>query len=337
MARATASRQATRAAQHAEGSLVAIRRSGAWAALCALSIAACASAAGAQQPPPKTRAALQDEDVLTGTLLSVKQSGQIRIGYREASVPFSYLDLSGHPIGYAIELCQAIVEEIGQTIDSQSLRVSYVKVLAEERIPAVVENRIDLECGSTTANAERRKLVDFSPMMFVTGTKVMVPVATSWLDFRQLKGKWIGVSRGTTNEQALRDLASKFELQIELVQFDDHEQGFAALEAGRIDAYTSDEVLLYGLIAKHNAGKTFKVAGELLSYEPYGIMFRRNEPQLRDAVTRAFQKLVVDRDFIPLYQKWFMSRLPGGERLNIPMSPQLEQSLELLKPGAEPN
>jgi glutamate/aspartate transport system substrate-binding protein len=269
--------------------------------------------------------------------LSVKRSGQVRIGYREASVPFSYLDRSGHPIGYSIELCQAIVEEIGQTIDSQSLRVSYVKLLAEERIAAVVDNRVDLECGSTTANAERRKLVDFSPMMFVTGTKVMVPAATHWPDFRQLKGKWIGVSRGTTNEQALRDLASKFELQIELVQFDDHEQGFAALEAGRIDAYASDEVLLYGLIAKHNAGKKFKVAGELLSYEPYGIMFRRNEPELSDAVTRAFQKLVVDRDFIPLYQKWFMSRLPGGERLDIPMSPQLEQSLELLKPGAEPN
>jgi len=332
-----ASRHARREAQRARGSLVATRRSGTWAALCALSIVACASAASAQQPSPKTRASLQDEDVLTGTLLSVKRSGQVRIGYREASVPFSYLDRSGHPIGYSIELCQAIVEEIGQTIDSQSLRVSYVKVLAEERIPAVVEDRIDLECGSTTTNAERRKLVDFSPMMFVTGTKVMVPAATPWSNFRQLKGKWIGVSRGTTNELALRDLADKFELQIELVQFNDHEQGFAALEAGRIDAYASDEVLLYGLIAKHNAGKKFKVAGELLSYEPYGIMFRRNEPQLREAVTRAFQKLVVDRDFLPLYQKWFMSRLPGGERLNIPMSPQLEQSLELLKPGAEPN
>src|SRR5215470_10267519 len=331
-----ASRHARRGAQRAEGSLVASRRPGAWATLCAISIAACASAASAQQPVPKTRAALQDEDVLTGTLLSVKRSGQVRIGYREASVPFSYLDRSGHPIGYSIELCQAIVEEIGQTIDSQ-LRVNYVKVLAEERIPAVVEDRIDLECGSTTANAERRKLVDFSPMMFVTGTKVMVPVATPWSDFHQLKGRWIGVSRGTTNEQALRDLASKFELQIELVQFDDHEQGFAALEAGRIDAYASDEVLLYGLIAKHNAGSKIKVAGELLSYEPYSIMFRRNEPQLRDAVTRAFQKLVVDRDFIALYQKWFMSRLPGGERLNLPMSQQLEQSLELLKPGAEPN
>ena len=332
-----ASRHARCGAHRAEGSLVASRRPGAWATLCAISIAACASAASAQQPVPKTRAALQDEDVLTGTLLSVKRSGQVRIGYREASVPFSYLDRSGHPIGYSIELCQAIVEEIGQTIDSQSLRVSYVKVLAEERIPAVVENRIDLECGSTTANAERRKLVDFSPMMFVTGTKVMIPVATPWSDFHQLKGRWIGVSRGTTNEQALRDLASKFELQIELVQFDDHEQGFAALEDGRIDAYASDEVLLYGLIAKHNAGSKIKVAGELLSYEPYSIMFRRNEPQLRDAVRRAFQKLVVDRDFIALYQKWFMSRLPGGERLNIPMSQQLEQSLELLRPGAEPN
>src|SRR5215467_7265071 len=138
-----ASRHARREAQRAVG-IVATSRSGAWAALCALSIAACASAASAQQPAPKTRAALQDEDVLTGTLLSVKRSGQVRIGYREASVPFSYLDRSGHPIGYSIELCQAIVEEIGQTIDSQ-LRVNYVKVLAEERIPAVVEDRIDLE------------------------------------------------------------------------------------------------------------------------------------------------------------------------------------------------
>jgi hypothetical protein len=140
----------------------------------------------------------------------------------------------------------------------------------------------------------------------------------------------IGVSRGTTNEKALRDLASKFQLQFELVGFDDHEQASAALEAGRIDGYASDEVLLYGLIAKHNAGKKFKVAGELLSYEPYSIMFRRNDPQLRDAVMRAFQKLVIDRDFIPLYQKWFMSRLPGGERLNIPMNPQFEQSLEFV-------
>src|SRR5690242_15937422 len=152
-----ASRHARREAQRAEGNRVATKRggrfSGAWATLCALSIAACASAASAQQTIPRAHAALQDEDVLTGTLLSVKRSGQVRIGYREASVPFSYLDRSGHPIGYSIELCQAIVEEIGQTIDSQSLRVSYVKVLAEERIPAVVENRIDLECGSTTANA----------------------------------------------------------------------------------------------------------------------------------------------------------------------------------------
>src|SRR5262244_3438165 len=213
-----ASRRARREPRRAERSLVAARLCLAWAALCALSIAACASAASAQQASPNTHAALQDADVLTGTLLSVKRSGEVRIGYREASVPFSYLDRSGHPIGYSIELCQAIVEEIGQTIDAQSLRVNYIKVLAEERIPAIVENRIDLECGSTTANAERRKLVDFSPMMFVTGTKVMVPVATPWSNFHQLKGRWIGVSRGTTNEQALRDLASKFELQIELVQ-----------------------------------------------------------------------------------------------------------------------
>jgi len=109
------------------------------------------------------------------------------------------------------------------------------------------------------------------------------------------------------------------------------------LEAGRIDGYASDEVLLYGLIASTTTrARNFKIAG-LLSYGTYSITFRRNDPQLRHAVTHAFQKLVIDRDFIPLYQKWFMSRLPGGERLNIPMNPQLEHSLELLMPGAEPN
>jgi glutamate/aspartate transport system substrate-binding protein len=202
-----------------------------------LSIAALPGAASAQQATPKVRAVLQDEDVLAGTLLSIKQTGQVRIGYREASVPFSYLDRSGHPIGYSIELCQAIVEEIGQTIDSQSLREDHVKVLAEERIAAILDNRIDLESGSTTANAERRRLVDFSPMMFVTGTKVMVATSTPWSNLHQLEGRMIGVSRGTTNEKALGDLASKFQLRFELVGFDDHEQAFAALEAGRIDGY----------------------------------------------------------------------------------------------------
>jgi glutamate/aspartate transport system substrate-binding protein len=317
------------------------------AALLCASLAGLAYPAMAQQPaakapsatpgPAKPRAGVQDEDVLTGTLLTVKQTGEVRIGYREASVPFSYVDRSGHPIGYSIELCQAIVEEIGQTIDSQSVRVNYVKVSPDERIPAVVDKRIDLECGSTTANAERRKSVDFSPMIFVTGTKVMVPAAAKWTTFRQLEGKKIGVSHGTTNEQTLQDLAKKFGLKFEIVQVTDHEQGFEALEAGRVDGYASDEVLLYGLIAKHGAGKKYKIAGELLSYEPYSVMFRRDDPQLRSAVARAFQKLVTDRDFAPLYQKWFMSRLPGGERLNIPMSPQLEQSLELLRPGSEPN
>lgn len=291
----------------------------------------------AEDAPQQTRRAAIDQDALAGTLLKVRQTGVVTIGHREASVPFSFMDRAGNPIGYSIDICQAIVEEIAHAIDRDAVRIAYVKLTADERIPAVVDGRVDLECGSTTANAERRKSVEFSPMMFVTGTKVLVPATAAWKDFHDLSGKIIGVSKGTTNEQALHKLDEKFALKIKFQTFDDHEAGFAALSTGKIEAYASDEVLLAGLLTRHNASSKFKIAGELLSYEPYGIMFRKGDAQLKDTVDRAFRTLVVARDFGPLYDKWFQARLPGGERIDIPMSPQLEESLELLKPGAEGN
>jgi glutamate/aspartate transport system substrate-binding protein len=158
-----------------------------------------------------------DPGTVSGTLARVKTTGVVRIGYREASVPFSFLDRSGRPIGYSIDLCNAIVEEIGRTLDRDDLKVDFVKVTSDDRLEAVVENRIDLECGSTTNNLERRKRVDFSPMTFVSGTKVMVPVATTWRDFRDLRSRRVAVTRGTTNAQALKSLDQKFGLGITLV------------------------------------------------------------------------------------------------------------------------
>jgi glutamate/aspartate transport system substrate-binding protein len=278
-----------------------------------------------------------DPDIVSGTLSRIKRTGVVRIGYREASIPFSFLDRSGRPIGYSIDLCNAIVEEIGRTLDRDDLKVEFVKVTSEDRLEAIVENRIDLECGSTTNNLERRKRVDFSPMIFVSGTKVMVPVATPWRDFRNLKGRKVAVTRGTTNAQALKALDQKFGLGITFVEGADHEDSYRLLAEGKVDAFATDDVLLYGLIALHRSQGQFKVVGEFLSYDPYGIAFRRNEPALRDAVERAIRNLVVVRDIGPIYAKWFTSRLPNGERFNIPMSPQLEESFNVLGTTGEAN
>jgi glutamate/aspartate transport system substrate-binding protein len=278
-----------------------------------------------------------DPATVSGTLARVKTTGVVRIGYREASIPFSFLDRSGRPVGYSIDICNAIVEEIGRTLDRDALNVDFVKVTSDDRLDAVVENRIDLECGSTTNNLERRKRVDFSPMIFVSGTKVMVPVATAWRDFRDLKGRKVAVTRGTTNAQALKALDQKFGLGITLVEGDDHEDSYRLLVEGKVDAFATDDVLLYGLLAQHRSQGQFKVVGEFLSYDPYGIAFRRNEPVLRDAVERAIRNLVIARDIGPIYAKWFTSRLPNGERFNIPMSPQLEESFNVLGSTGEAN
>jgi glutamate/aspartate transport system substrate-binding protein len=296
-----------------------------------------AAALVAAAPASHAQFETTDPDTVSGTLARVKTTGVARIGYREASIPFSFLDQSGHPVGYSIDLCNAIVEEIGRTLDRDDLKVDFVKVTSDDRLEAVVANRIDLECGSTTNNLERRKRVEFSPMIFVSGTKVMVPVATPWRDFRDLKGRKVAVTRGTTNAQALEALDRKFGLGITLIEGADHEDSYRLLAEGKVDAFATDDVLLYGLIAQHRAQSQFKVVGEFLSYDPYGIAFRRNEPALRDAVERAIRNLVVARDIGPIYAKWFESRLPNGERFNIPMSPQLEESFAVLGATGEAN
>jgi glutamate/aspartate transport system substrate-binding protein len=267
---------------------------------------------------------------LSPTLANIKKTHVVRLGYRESSPPFSFLDQANRPIGYSLELCEAIVDEIGVEVDDSNLRIDYVKVTSDDRIPAVVQNKIDLECGSTTANAERGKQVAFSPLMFVAGTKLMVPKASSITGPTDLKGKTVVVTKGTTNEQAMHNIDKKLALGLNIVASPDHEQSYQTLVDGKADAFATDDILLYGLIARHKAQDKFRVTGEYLSYDPYGIMFRKGEPQLTAVVERAFRKLGSNRDLIPLYNKWFVSRLPTGEKLNVAISPQLEESFRVL-------
>jgi glutamate/aspartate transport system substrate-binding protein len=193
-----------------------------------------------------------------------------------------------------------------------------------------VQNKIDLECGSTTANAERGKQVAFSPLMFVAGTKLMVPKTSTISGPTDLKGRTVVVTKGTTNEQAMHDVDKKFELSLNIVTAADHEQSYQMLVDGKADAFATDDILLYGLIARHKAQDKFRITGEYLSYDPYGIMFRKGEPQLSAVVERTFRKLGSNRDLIPLYNKWFMARLPTGEKLSVEISPQLEEAFKVL-------
>jgi glutamate/aspartate transport system substrate-binding protein len=267
---------------------------------------------------------------LSPTLANIKRTHVVRLGYRESSPPFSFLDQSNRPIGYSLELCEAIVEEIGVEVDDANLRIEYVKVTSDDRIAAVLQNKIDLECGSTTANAERAKQVAFSPLMFVAGTKLMVPRSSTISAPTDLKGKTVVVTKGTTNEQAMHNVDKKFSLGLNILTSPDHEQSYQMLVDGKADAFATDDILLYGLIARHKAQGQFKVTGDYLSYDPYGIMYRKGEPQMKEVVERTFRKLGSGRDLVPLYNKWFVGRLPTGERLGVSISPQLEEAFKVL-------
>ena len=267
---------------------------------------------------------------LSPTLAGIKSKHVVHLGYRESSPPFSFLDQANRPIGYSLELCEAIVDEIGVEVDDPNLKIDYVKVTSDDRIPAVVQGKSDLECGSTTANAERAKQVAFSPLMFVAGTKLMVAKDSTISAPKDLQGKTVVVTKGTTNEQAMHSVDKKFSLGLKIVSAPDHEQSYQMLADGKADAFATDDILLYGLIARHKSQDKFRVAGDYLSYDPYGIMFRKGEPQLAAVVERTFRKLGTNHDLIPLYNKWFVSRLPTGERLNVAISPQLEDAFKAL-------
>jgi glutamate/aspartate transport system substrate-binding protein len=283
-----------------------------------------------------TSALAQTSEGLSPTLARIKNAHVVHLGYRESSPPFSFLDQANRPIGYSLELCEAVVDEIGVEVDDPNLKIEYVKVTSDDRIQAVLQNKIDLECGSTTANSDRAKQVAFSPLMFVAGTKLMVPKASSVQSVTDLKGKTVVVTKGTTNEQAMHGADKKFSLGLSIVTSTDHEQSYQMLADGKADAFATDDILLYGLIARHKSQDKFRVTGDYLSYDPYGIMFRKGEPQLSAVVERAFRKLGSNHDLIPLYNKWFVGRLPTGERLNVAISPQLEEAFHSMddSPGA---
>jgi len=277
-------------------------------------------------------AAAQDAAVgkLSGTLKKVKETATITLGYRESSLPFSYLNKRQQPIGYSLDLCREIVEETATELDGMEIKIALAPVTAADRLAKVASGAIDLECGSTTSNLQRQKEVAFSPIFFVAGTKLMVPKTSAVTSYRDLAGKTAVVTAGTTNEAALRTLSDKQKLGITIVEARDHAQSFAMLAAGKADAFATDDVLLYGIIATEPSAHDMKVVGDYLSYDPYGLAYRRDDPGFAAVVERAFARMAAERRLEELYNKWFLRRLPTGETLNLPMSPQLAEFFRVL-------
>jgi glutamate/aspartate transport system substrate-binding protein len=262
---------------------------------------------------------------LTGTLKKIKDSKAVTLGFRESSIPFSYVNKPGRPIGYSIDLCNAVVEEVSSELEGVEIAVKYAKVTSETRIPAVRAGQVDLECGSTTANFERKKEVAFSPIFFVAGTRLLVSRSSDVNSYRDLRDKTVVVTAGTTNEQAVKAISDKQKLGIKLVVGKDHAASFAMLKEGKADAFATDDVLLYGLVATTKSGDQYHVVGEYLSYDAYGLMYRKDDPDFAAIVDRTFSRLAQSRQLVQLYNKWFQQRLPTGETLDLPMSPQLEE------------
>jgi glutamate/aspartate transport system substrate-binding protein len=303
-------------------------------ALSLLLIGACWMEASAEDqpnvPPPPVS---EDEPAanLTGTLKKVRDEGTVTIGYRAASFPFSYVpEGQARPIGYSIDLCSGIVDEIVKAIDNHPTLVAYQLVTPEDRIALLKSGKVDLECGSTTATAEREKEVAFSSVIFVAGTKLMVQRSSPARSYRDLAGKVLVVTAGTTNEAAMRALNEKYKLKINIVSARDHEESYSLVASGKADAFATDDVLLYGLIARHKSGADMMVVGDFLTYEPYGIMYRKDDPQMHDVVTQAFDRMAQDRDLVEFYHKWFLRPTPTGERVDLPISLQLSEALRVL-------
>jgi glutamate/aspartate transport system substrate-binding protein len=242
---------------------------------------------------------------LHGTLKKIKDSGRIVIGHRESSIPFAYVNEQGKPEGYSIDLCMRVVETAKEEIGVDDLEVRMVPVNPQTRIPLLANGTIDIECGSTTNNLTRQQQVDYGPTTFITGTKLLVKKDSGIQEVEDLEGKAIALAQGTTNERAVKEVVAEQGIDVEILNVKDHAEGFLALETDRVDAYSTDHILLHGLIAKARDPEQYAVVGRFLSYDPYALMVRRDDSAFRLVVTKTLAGLFRSGEIEEIYGKWF--------------------------------
>ncbi|WP_108482341.1 amino acid ABC transporter substrate-binding protein [Oceaniglobus ichthyenteri] len=258
---------------------------------------------------------------LTGTLKKISDNGEIVIGHRESSVPLSYLDENQQPVGYTIDICSRIVDEISAELGKE-ISIRYVPINPKTRIPLLANGTINMECGSTTNTLTRQQQVEYLPPTFITGTKILTKKDSGINSIDDLGGKVIGLAPGTTNDRVIREEAEKRGLDVDFLVVNDHAEGMLALDTGRADAYSTDHILLFGLIETSKNPDDFAVVGDFLSYDPYAIMVPRDDSAFELVGKRALANLFRSGEINEIYGKWF-------DPMGIEQTPLLKASFQL--------
>ncbi|WP_260858778.1 transporter substrate-binding domain-containing protein [Paraburkholderia sp. BCC1885] len=263
--------------------------------------------------------AAQAQD-LTGTLRKIHDDGVVRLGVREASIPFSYFDGHG-TVGYSQTIALAIVEQIKKTLDLPDLKVREVPVTSSNRIPMLQNNQIDLECGSTTHTHDRESEAAFSDSFFQYAVRMIVRRSSGITDFPDLAGKAVVTTAGTSDERLLRELNANRHLNMRITSARDHPDAFAAVKEDRAVAFVMDEPIVYGFKATDPHPDDFLVTGTPLGYEAYACMFRKGDAPMRGLVNGVIDRMQTSGDAERLYNTWFTQPIPPhGINLNFPLS-----------------
>ncbi len=279
----------------------------------ALGLAGCNnSSQTATEDKPVDAAAKTDAAANTnGTLQKIKESGTIVVGYRDSSIPFSYIaDDPKQPMGYAHDLEMKIVEAVKENLNMPDLKVRYNLITSQTRIPLVQNGTVDFECGSTTNNVERQEQVAFSNGFFEIGTRLLTKVDSGIKDFEDLKGKRLVTTAGTTSERYIRQYNDEKKLGADIISAKDHGEGFLMLENGRADAFMMDDVLLAGEKAKAKNPDEWVIVGTPQSFEIYGCMMRKGDPEFKTVVNDALNKTFSSGEITSIYDKWFLNPIP---------------------------
>jgi glutamate/aspartate transport system substrate-binding protein len=274
---------------------------------------------------------------LTGTLKKVKETGAITLGFRDSSIPFSYLDDNQKPVGFAMDICYKIVDAVKKELKLDKLEVKLNPVTSATRIPLMANGTIDLECGSTTNNAEREKQVAFTNTYFLTASRYVTKKSSNIKSIDDLKGKTVASTAGTTNIKQLTEANVARKLGANIVPAKDHAEAFLMVETDRAVAFVMDDILLASLVAGAKDPSQFVISKDAFSKpEPYSIMLRKDDPAFKKVVDAATAALYTSPDGEKLYHKWFMEKIPPkGLNLNTPMAPELQAAFK--KPSDSPN
>ena len=244
-------------------------------------------------------------DDISGTLKKIQDTRVIKLGYLTQSIPFSYIDADGKPNGYSVDLCMRVTTGIQEQLGLPDLAVQWVPVTLETRFDSVKSGEIDVECGITTNTLSRQKQVDFSVMTWLDGANFAVREESPYKTLSDLAGKKIAVIAGTTTVGAFKQVLEKSYVNAELVTVHSHAEGLDAVRRGAADAYAADHTVLVGLAVQMAQSMKLRLGDRTLSYEPYGLMLRKNDQDFRQAVNTVLSRIYRSGQIIPIYDRWF--------------------------------